>query len=40
MWDGKANANGDWDAPEGVYYVAVRVVGDQAIDPKLKKSQG
>jgi gliding motility-associated-like protein len=35
MWDGKTNGGGD--APEGVYYVAVRVVGDQAIDPSLKQ---
>jgi gliding motility-associated-like protein len=35
MWDGRTSAGGD--APESVYYVAVRIVGDAAIPDKDKQ---
>lgn len=35
MWDGKTR--GGSDAPESVYYVAVRIVGDEAIPEKDKQ---
>jgi gliding motility-associated-like protein len=35
MWDGKTQGGGD--VPESVYYVAVRIVGDEAIPDKDKQ---
>ncbi len=35
MWDGKTG--GGVDAPEGVYYVAVRIIGDNDIPNELKQ---